>query len=309
MRRRTRPAKPMAEQGAGRSRLAAGRRKIAAIGTAPAMLMAVAADRPLRDVSEPGRNAPTSAASQSVEQTSVVHAKAYNLTAAEHAELDLNLDSLLKSPGVDPDAPFDERRSTVANPRILDTMREIDKTLGGGVRWPRVHVTPGLNRGTDPALARYTWGWGGERASIHLDEDWVYAEHASGEPDSKSIRQVLVHELQRDNARPDRRAAGGGRGRRGTVLGPFRIQRRAGGHGEGPVRRARPASRRRRRAAQPARPHRTARGRARDRQPAPDADRPQRPVRRRDRRPAAVRGGPQGGLHRTPHGGTESGST
>ena len=53
----------MAEQSRGRSRLAAGRQKLAAIGTAAAMLMAVAADRPLRDVPEPGGNAPTVATS------------------------------------------------------------------------------------------------------------------------------------------------------------------------------------------------------------------------------------------------------
>ena len=61
---------------------------------------------------------------------------------------------------------------------------------------PAVHVTPGLNRGQKPSLAMYTWGGGGLTAGIHLDQDWVYKEHASGKPDNKSIRQVLVHELQ-----------------------------------------------------------------------------------------------------------------
>ena len=109
------------------------------------------------------------------------------LQPGEKADLHKNLDVLPQSPDVPAGTPFEERIGQVGDPRILDIMRQIDTTLGGGIRWPDVEITPRLvNAGQyRPGTSR-----------IHLDQDLVYQEFGSGQAEYKSVRQVLVHELQ-----------------------------------------------------------------------------------------------------------------
>ena len=143
--------------------------------------------------------------------TSVVYAGPPRRTQLR-AELHTILDSVLITKAIPPGVPFEDRVGEVNDERIRKLMKEIDKNLGGRIEWPNVYVAEGLMEKTG-ALGHYYQGThqkDGRTAAaednhgknehalygITLDKKLVDDEFATGRAISRSIRSVLVHELQ-----------------------------------------------------------------------------------------------------------------
>ena len=134
------------------------------------------------------------------------------VSPAEREELGLILDSMLISQERDTDLPFEERIGQVDDPRVLEIMRDIDDTLGGGIQWPDVYVTGGMSDVNllgfhSPDLSEADWydlsdPTDGDHTfqesafGIHLSSSMVESEFQTGSPGAVSVKQVLVHELQ-----------------------------------------------------------------------------------------------------------------
>ena len=126
--------------------------------------------------------------------------------------LNAQLDSIVITQRVAPGTPFEERVGEVNDPRILAVMKDIDQVLGGNIEWPNVTVVDGLTEGHN-ALGRYQspgrFGDGrtvdpksneGQKPEDHygivLDKGFIDRELRDGKVTTKSVRSLVVHELQ-----------------------------------------------------------------------------------------------------------------
>ena len=141
-------------------------------------------------------------------------------------ETDVILDTTLITKDMPCGIPLELRKGWL-DPRVEPIVREIDDVLGGCIEWPNVYVTDKLTlqsnahalyrhdindkHGTTIPTADNAAREPLERFGIHLEADLVNNELSTCRPGGRSIRSILVHELQHalshDNSRQLRRAA------------------------------------------------------------------------------------------------------